>query len=160
MFMETLPALVRDGKAMVLGKQPTPWHFVAAADYARMVATAYVTPGAVGKTLYVYGPEALTLEQAVEQYRATCVPEAELARVPFWLLSIVAMFPGRTELRRVGLPIMRYFSQVREIGDSAEADALLGRPTTTLEAWCRARADLRRPVPPPTAAPGQSSPAR
>jgi uncharacterized protein YbjT (DUF2867 family) len=140
MFMETLPSLVREGRAMVMGRQPTAWHWVAAADYARMVAKAYTTPTTMGKTLYVYGPEALTMEQAVERYRATCAPEAKLAHVPFWILAIIAMSPSRTELRRIGLPIMRYFSKVREIGDSAEADTLLGRPATTLAEWCRGRA--------------------
>jgi uncharacterized protein YbjT (DUF2867 family) len=140
MFMETLPAFVRDGKAMVMGHQPIPWRFAAADDYAAMVAKAYATPAARGKILYVYGPEALTMEQAVEQYRALCVPEAKLVRVPFWMLSLIALFPGRAELRRVGLPLMRYFSRVREVGDAAEADALLGKPTTTLTEWCRARA--------------------
>lgn len=143
MFMETLPNFVREGKAMVMGEQRTPWRWVAAADYAEMVVKAYATPAAAGKTFYVYGPEALSMEQAIEQYRRTCAPEAELVRIPFWVLSIIAMFPGRRELRRVGLPLMRYFSRVREIGESAEADALLGKPATTLAQWCRAHAQPR-----------------
>ena len=80
------------------------------------------------------------MAQAVEQYRAACVPEAKLVRVPFWILSIMALFPAHVELKRVGLPIMKYFAKVREVGDSAEADALLGKPATTLSQWCQARA--------------------
>jgi len=139
MFMEMLPKLVRDGKAMVMGRQPAPWHFLAAEDYARMVSRAFATPAAAGKSLYVYGPEAFTIEEALERYRSICAPEAKLARVPFWVLSIVACLSGRADLRRVGLPIMRYFSRVKETGDPAEANELLGGPTTTLEEWCRAR---------------------
>ncbi len=137
MFMELLPTLVRDGRAIIMGKQPAPWHWVAAGDYAKMVGKAYVTEAAAGKIFHVYGPEALTMEQAVEKYRSTCRPDAKLTRVGFGIMSVMAMLPGRTELRRVGLPLMRYFSRVREIGDPAEADALLGRPATTLAEWCR-----------------------
>jgi uncharacterized protein YbjT (DUF2867 family) len=139
MFMELVPTFVREGKAMILGKQLLPWHWVASDDYAAMVSKSYATAAAAGKTLYVYGPEPLTMEQAVEFYRAACAPDAKLTRVPFGILSIMAMFPGRTELRRVGLPLMRYFSKVRETGDPTEADELLGKPKITLAEWCRAR---------------------
>ena len=139
MFMETLLMMVREGRAMVMGHQPNPWRWVAANDYAAMVAKVHKTDAAVGKTLYVYGPESLTMEQALVQYCAACAPEAKLTQVPFWMLTLIAAFPGRTKLRRIGLPLMRYFSNVKERGDSAEADTLLGKPTTTLAQWCGAR---------------------
>ena len=140
MFMETLPNFVKGGKALVMGEQTRPWHWVAADDYARMVSLAHRTPAAAGRTLHVRGPQAWTFEEALERYRTLCAGGAPLRRVPFWVLSIIALMPGREELRRVGLPVMKYFSRVEEIGDPTEANALLGAPTTTLEAWCRARA--------------------
>ena len=39
--MEILPMFVNQGRAAVFGKQPYPYHWVAAADIARMVSTAY-----------------------------------------------------------------------------------------------------------------------
>jgi NADH dehydrogenase len=137
MFMEMLPNFVRGTKAIVMGKVPQRWRFIAAGDYARMVSTSLSNERAEGKTLYVYGPEALTIEEAVERYRAACAPEAKLTHVPFWILSIMALFPGRERLRRVGLPLMRYFAKVSELGDGAEANELLGAPSTTLDDWCR-----------------------
>jgi uncharacterized protein YbjT (DUF2867 family) len=139
MFMELLPTFVRGNKAMVMGHQPVPWHWVAAADYARMVSAALNTPAAEGKTLYIYGPEALTMAEAIERYRVLCAPDAKLTQVPLWILSVVALFPGREQLRRVGVPIMRYFSKVSEIGEPDEANQILGAPSTTLEQWCRQR---------------------
>jgi uncharacterized protein YbjT (DUF2867 family) len=105
-----------------------------------MVVRALETPAAAGKVLHVRGPEALTMEQALEVYRQARAPEAKPMTAPFWLLQIIALLPGNGELRRVGLPLMRYFAKVPESGDPAEAEALLGRPTTTLAAWCAARA--------------------
>ncbi len=139
MFMELLPTFVRQGRAIIMGRQPLRWHWLAADDYAGMVVKAYATEAAAGKTLYVYGPEALTMEEAVEKYRSVCAPEAKLVRIGFGMMSIVARFPGREELRNVGLPLMRYFSKVGETGSPAEADALLGKPATTLAEWCNAR---------------------
>lgn len=139
MFMETLPNFVKGGKLLLMGAQPNPWHWLAANDYARMVSLAHRTPEAAGKTLHLRGPEARTFEQAIELYGSICAPGMPLKRLPFWLLSLVALMPGRTELRNVGLPIMRYFSRVTEVGDPTEANALLGAPTTTLSQWCRAR---------------------
>jgi len=137
MFMEMLSNFVRGNKVIVMGKVPQKWRFIAARDYARMVSASLSNERAEGKTLYVYGPEGITIEDAVERYRAACAPEAKLVHVPFWILSIMALFPGRERLRRVGLPLMRYFSQVSESGDGAEANELLGAPTTTLDEWCR-----------------------
>ncbi|MBK8975936.1 MAG: NAD(P)H-binding protein [Planctomycetes bacterium] len=140
MFMELLPKLVRGGRAMILGDQPTPWHWVAADDFAAMVSRALGTAEAAGRTLYVHGPEALTFEEAMRIYQPICAPGAKVTTVPFWLLRLMSWMPGRAELRHVGLPIMRYFTKVREIGDAAEANALLGAAATTLRAWSAARA--------------------
>ncbi len=138
--MELLPKIVRGGRAMIMGEQPTRWHWVAASDYAAMVSKAFTTPEAAGTTLYIYGPEALTFEEALRIYQPICAPHASITKVPFWLLRLMSWMPGRGELRHVGLPIMQYFTQVKEIGDAAEANALLGAPATTLQAWSEARA--------------------
>lgn len=139
MFMELLPSLVKGDKALVMGRQPYPWRFIAAEDYARMVSTAFTTPEAANRTLLVLGPEALTMEQALRTYRRLCAPEAHLTHVPFLVLRLISLLPGRRELRRVGLPIMRYFSRVREVGSPDEANRLLGAPCITLDLWCRQR---------------------
>lgn len=61
-FMETLVRFVQGNRAMIMGKQPNRFHMPAAADYARMVSKAFTTPEAAGESLYVYGPEAITIE--------------------------------------------------------------------------------------------------
>jgi uncharacterized protein YbjT (DUF2867 family) len=140
MFMETLGQFVRDGKAMILGRQPHAWHWTAAADYAAMVARAFELPEAAGKLFHVRGPQALTLDEALATYRGLCAPELKLVRVPFWVTRLVALLPGNRELHDVALPLMRYFAKAPEAGDPAETNALLGAPATTLEAWCRRQA--------------------
>jgi uncharacterized protein YbjT (DUF2867 family) len=126
-FMETLPRFVRGTRASILGSQPHPWHWVAADDYARMISKAYVTPEAANKTLHVFGPQPWTMRQALQSYCATVRPNAKVG------------LSRDKELETV-LPFFRYSDKVAEAGDPAEADALLGAPTTTLEQWCKAQA--------------------
>ncbi len=140
MFMETLPKFVRDGRAMIMGYQPQPWQWLAARDYAAMVARAYEVPEAAGKIFHLRGPQALRMAQAVETYQRLVAPETKVTFVPFSVLRVMSWMPRHRELREVGLPLMRYFSKVGESGDPSEANALLGAPTTTLEEWCRERA--------------------
>ena len=134
-FMETLPRFVRGARASILGSQPHPWHWVAAADYARMVSKAYATPAAANKTLHIFGPELWTLRQALQTYCRVVRPDAKVSAVPFWMAALIASLSRDTELKAV-LPFFRYSEKVAEEGDPAAANALLGAPTTTLEQWC------------------------
>lgn len=146
-FMEALVRFVMNGRALVMGKQPNPFHLLAAKDYARMVSTAFTTPEAANKALYIYGPEAMTFKEALTRYCAICSPDTKVVTIPFWVLWLLARVPSRVMLREVGLPMMRYFSKVGEAGDATEANELLGAPTTTLEAWSEARMARARAEP-------------
>jgi len=137
-FMESLPRFVRGARASIIGSQPTPWHWVAAGDYARMVAAAYATPAAANKTLYVYGPATLTMLQALQVYCAAVHPGAKVGALPFWMASLIAALSGDKDLK-AAIPFFRYTAKVTETGDPAEANALLGAPQTTLQAWSEAR---------------------
>lgn len=137
-FHESLPLFVRDGKAMVMGKQVHPWRWVAAAEYARMVSTAFALPEAANKTFYVLGPEALTLEQALQIYCERVEPNARLKRQPLFVLGLVARLTRNALLGDV-TRLMQYFERAREGGDPTETNALLGAPSTTLMDWCEER---------------------
>jgi hypothetical protein len=146
MFMELLPKMVQGGKAVIIGRQPKPAHWVAASDYAAMVARAFVLPEAASKTFYVRGPQALTMEEALRTYCERCAPDTKVTHVPFFVLELVALLSGNRELRRVALPLMRYFEKTDELGDPAETHALLGSPQTTVAAWSAARSSRQATV--------------
>lgn len=138
-FMESLPRYVRGNRASYIGRQPHPWHWVAAADYACMVSKAYADPRAANKILYVHGPQALTLRNALEMYCRIVHPTLKVNSLPIWMASLMATLFRVQDLAEA-LPFIRYAERVREEGDPAEANALLGAPTTTIEEWSRARA--------------------
>jgi uncharacterized protein YbjT (DUF2867 family) len=142
MFMESLPKWTRGGRAFIVGNQPTLWRWVAASDYANMVARAYSSlDKSANKTLYVYGPEALTMEQALDIYIKRCAPDITIRHLPFWQARITSWMPGNEHLRTVILPWMEYFTKVSELGDQAnveEANNILCPPVVTVNQWCEA----------------------
>lgn len=138
-FMEALSRYVRDGRATIIGVQPHPWRWVAADDFGRMVARAFETPAASGRTLTIAGPEALTLRAALQRYVGIAHPGLKVGGLPLWAARLLATFTPQSELA-TRLPFFRYTERVGECGDPAEANALLGAPATTLDAWARARA--------------------
>jgi uncharacterized protein YbjT (DUF2867 family) len=136
-FMESLPKFVQGARAVVIGKQPTRWHWLAARDYARMVATAYGSPEAAGRELFLWGPEALTMEDALRRYCARRAPDARVTHIPHWMAWLVARLQRKAELEAV-LPFLRYCERVTEAGSPDDANRLLGAAETTLDAWCAA----------------------
>ena len=136
---ETLARFVREGKAVVIGKSPTPYHWFAAEDFARMVSTAYRTDEAAGKRVYVHGPEAILMRDALARYCTALHPEiARVSTLPTWLGRIIATVT-RNVMLRFACDLMAYFERVGEPGDPMEANRLLGAPTTTLDAWLAER---------------------
>lgn len=137
-FMESLPRYVQGKRASVIGKQPSPWHWVAANDYARMVSKAYATPAAANKQFYIYGPDAYTMRQALEKYCALAQPGVAVGDLPLWMAGLIARTSGAKELR-AQLPFFEYTGRIHETGDCREANQILGAPTTTLEQWAQSQ---------------------
>jgi uncharacterized protein YbjT (DUF2867 family) len=135
-FMESLPRFVHGKRALLIGKQPFSWHWLAAEDYARMVVRAYTTPEAANKSLFVYGPQALLMRDALQIFCRIAHPEVHLMPMPIWFAWIIARLGNRKELQ-AALPFFAYCEKVSEGGDPAEANALLGAPTIALAQWSK-----------------------
>ncbi len=134
-FMESLPMFVVQGRASVLGKQPHPYHWVAADDFSRMVSTAYGSEAAANKRLFVYGPEAITMHEALRRYCSVFHPDIKkVTTMPFWLVRALAVITRSQKLETAG-KLMSYFEKVGEGGDPTEANHVLGAPMTTLNEW-------------------------
>lgn len=137
--MEQLPRFVQGPSALVIGDRLPALHWFAADDLGRMVARAFATPEAANRRLFVHGPEALTMPQAVRRY----CDAAGLEDIPVTVLPIAearaqAQASGNEMLAYMA-QTMAYFDAAGELGDPSEADDLLGAPTTSLAAWAAAR---------------------
>jgi NADH dehydrogenase len=135
-FMESLHRHVRGGRAVVLGRQPHPFHLIAAADFASMVARALATPEAAGSRLDVHGPQAHTIPDALRTYRDRLAPGTRVVTVPLWFMTLLNRTVLRGQLHGT-LGLMRALQQFGERGDPSETNRLLGAPTTTLIDWCQ-----------------------
>ncbi len=106
-----------------------------------MVANAYQEEAALGKRLYVHGPQSLTMEEALERYCQVFHPEIKSVSVmPIDVARTVADSTGNKMLGFF-TDLMAYFDEVGETGDPTEANEILGAPTTTLAAWIEQRRD-------------------
>ncbi len=140
---ESLALFVRNGRAAIIGKHPVPYHWFAADDLARMVSTAYQLEEAANKRLYIHGPEAITMKDALKRYCRAVHPHIKSVSVlPSWLGKLLGFVTRNDELM-LASRLMAYFDQVGELGDPTEANQLLGGPTITLDAWLKQKSVQR-----------------
>lgn len=134
-FMEMVWRFVKGDRAVVFGRPSRHWHFLAVEDFGRMVVESYINEEARGKRLYIHGPEALTVREAVELYCRILHPEIKKVRpVPYFMLHLIAWFKGNKLMKR-GIEMVSYLEKVGERGDPTEANSILGKPQITLEEW-------------------------
>lgn len=138
-FMETLPLHVQGPFGVVLGRQPHPLHMVAADDYAAMVSAALRTSESAGRRLYVFGPEPLTLSDALRLYCRIVEGGRRVVTVPLSVMRTVnRVFMGGAMSRELAL--MAVMQRLGEPSKVPDAGDVLGPATTTLRAWCERRA--------------------
>lgn len=138
--MEILPMFVNQGRAAVFGKQPYPYHWVAAADVARMVTNAYRLEEAANKRFRVLGPEVIQMHEALRRYCAVFRPEIKkITSMPFWLVRLLATLTRDQGLKGAG-ELLSYFEKVGEQSSNLGDDpCLVGAPTITLDQWLERR---------------------
>jgi uncharacterized protein YbjT (DUF2867 family) len=145
--METLHNFIHGDRAVVItGRNPPELHFFAAADFGRMVAASYDDEPAIGRRLFIHGPEGITLPDATERFIAACYPDLQVMRLKLWQARLIAKLTGREGLTYAS-QLIGYFDKVGELGEPGEANALYGAPTITLDEWFKMPKDSRRGMP-------------
>jgi len=145
--METLHNFIRGNWAIViLGNKPPALHFFAADDFGRMVAASYEDDRGLGKSLYVYGPEAVTLSDATERFIAACHPKVKVMRWKIWQARLVARLIRNENLADV-TALIAYLDVAGEHGDPSEANTLYGAPAITFDDWFKMPKDSRMGMP-------------
>ena len=138
--MENLPMFVNQGRAAIFGKQPYPYHWVAAEDIARMVTNAYGLGEAANKRFRVLGPEAIRMHEALRRYCAVFHPDIkQVSSMPFWFVKLLATITNNRELKGAG-ELLSYFEKVGEQSSNLGDDnCIVGAPKTTLDMWLEKR---------------------
>ncbi len=135
-FMETLPLFVQGKSISLIGNQIHPLHWIAAEDYARMVSKSYQTDETLNKELYMFGPEALTMGEAMNIYADYA--GVKVSPMPTKMLSLLGALTFNTEWKSMAV-LMTHYEKHGEDGSPEEANRLLGMPVTTLKEWCNKR---------------------
>lgn len=134
-FFESMLLLVRNSKAMMIGKQPHPSSWVAADDFARMVVTAYQKEEARNNIFYIHGPEKMLMKEVLQKYANQLNPPIKkLSITPISMLKFIAFVSRNKELKMVA-SMFAYFEKSKELGDPLTANELLGAPEITFEDW-------------------------
>ncbi len=133
--METLKNFVHENRAfIILSSNPPGIHFLAAGDLGKMVAASYEDTRAVGKKLFIHGPEKMQLPDALKHFINSCYPKEKIMQMKLWQAQLLANLGNRKKLKEA-TKLIAYFDKVGELGDPSEANSLLGAPNTTLEKW-------------------------
>lgn len=133
-FMESLNLCIRNGRAAILGHQPHPLHYLAASDYAGMAARAVDSGGAQNRALYLFGPGAWTMKEALQRYVSVLRPDLRVQTLPLTAARLIGRVTRNQDLR-FAAELFHAFSAIGEEGDPSEANRLLGVPKTDLTQW-------------------------
>ena len=142
-FMESLPLFVQGKQISLIGNQIHPLHWIAAQDYAQMVSKSYQTTETLNKELYIFGPEAYTMGEAMKIYIETAATDLKLSPISTKMMSVLGMLSFNTEWKSIAT-LMGHYERYGEDGTPDEANGLLGTPRTTLKEWCEKRLRLEK----------------
>jgi uncharacterized protein YbjT (DUF2867 family) len=138
-FCESLPLMIKANKATYVGSGKTSFHFLAAADYAKVVSLCFQNDRADNKSLIVFGPEAMSILEALRRFLAIAHPDVNINRVPVFLAKFVSLMSTNATLKSL-IQLMAFFDRHGDAdaaGDPAEAERIFGPCTTTVEEYAR-----------------------
>jgi len=133
-FMETLPLFVQGKNISLIGNQIHPLHWIAVEDYARMASKSYQTDETLNKELYIFGPEAYTMGEAMKIYAEHA--GVKVSPISTSMLSVLGMLTFNAEWKGMAT-LMKHYENWGEDGSPEEANQLLGSPRVTLNEWCK-----------------------
>jgi len=133
-FMETLPLFVQGKSISLIGNQIHPLHWIAVEDYARMASKSYQTDETLNKELYIFGPEAYTMGEAMNIYAEHA--GEKVSPISTTMLSVLGTLTFNAEWKGMAT-LMKHYENWGEDGSPEEANQLLGSPRVTLNEWCK-----------------------
>ena len=136
-FMETLPLHVQGKVAVVLGRQPHPWHMLAAGDFAGIISHVFSNDALPSARHFVFGPEAITIADALRRYCDTVEGGKRVLTAPLPVMKALNATVMRGAMTRE-LALMSIMQREGE-PDSAGPDDALPPATTGLSRWLEGR---------------------
>jgi uncharacterized protein YbjT (DUF2867 family) len=126
-FMETLPLFIQKNKLMHIGPSTKDIHWITAQDYAKAVALAYQNEGVRNERIPLYGPEGITMAEAMNRFATH--HKLSVQKLPVWLAKIIGRLSRDETLVDVA-DLMQHYDRT---GEKHIPDVL--RTTTTFNTW-------------------------
>ena len=134
-FFESLQLMVRNGKAMIPGHLPHPYHFLSSDEFGSMVAKAFADPEKHNAVYYAFGPEEYLMKDLLERYCREYHPEIKkVSEMPLFMMRVIAFMTGKKQLKGVAA-LFSYFQKVKEPAVSEDELSKLVKPQVDFEQW-------------------------
>ena len=101
-----------------------------------MVSAAFQKPEAANKRFTVFGPDALTMKDALTKYCQALKPQSKVTQLPIGFMKLAGRIKLDVQMLFIA-DLMKFFGEAGEQGDPTEANELLGAPAITFENWLK-----------------------
>jgi divinyl chlorophyllide a 8-vinyl-reductase len=138
-FCESLPLFVQGNKAVYIGSGKTSFHFLAAADYVRIVSECFQSDKADNKILTIFGPESMPIPEAMRRFLAIAYPDVTINHLPIWLAKWSTIISFNKKLK-AAVRMMAFFNKHDDSQADPgpeEADRIFGRSSITVEEYAK-----------------------
>lgn len=133
-FMELLPNMIDKGALQWIGNTEVKVYWISVADYARQVVRAFQNYSAMPEYCPVQGPEALSVQQAMEQFVQNYDPTLKIRVAPLWVIRVIGLF---TPKMKFVAHLFAYFGNHEDPFYAEQTWKELGKPTVTLEMFAK-----------------------
>lgn len=97
-FMEALKFFLRGNQASIIGDGKYKYNWVAGDEFAQKACKIYSDKSYIGKSVYLHGPESLTLEEALRKYCEILKPNAKFNFLNHEMMWSISRFSNNKEM--------------------------------------------------------------
>ena len=97
-FMEVLKFFLRGNQASIIGEGKNRYNWLSGDEYADEVIKVYNNKSYTGETLYLFGPEALRLEEALQKYCNVLKPNARFNSLTHDMMWSISRFSNNKKM--------------------------------------------------------------
>ncbi len=141
-FMENLENFYQDGKVCLFAKSRQTMHWLAMDDFAKMVVASFCDARLNSSKIILKGPQALTIQQALERYVRVLHPQDSFTITPVYLAWVMISF-GDQKSKLHWANMCRFFESVGEEKNHRDTNQFLPDPQCSLDGWCQSQAEPR-----------------
>jgi len=134
MFTDNIPNQIKGNVIQWIGNAAVKFYWITANDFAKQVLNTINNPNAVNKHYPIQGPEALTPQEAFEQFIANYDSDLKVKSFPLWIVKAMGLF--NQKMKFMG-HMFSYFGKTPDPFYADETWAELGKPTTTVKQFAQ-----------------------